>query len=352
MNPIQKKILPILSVLLGLVLLFPAPVLAETEEGLVPHSYFDDTLFVGDSISLQLRNYVKKRRSRGEDLLGKAQFFTRGGFGSGIALQPVTGDSLHPYLNDEKMTVEDAVAVSGANKVYIMLGMNDIVPYGPEGAVQNLETLTDRILEKSPDVILAFQSVTPIMTDKQQRNLNNTSIPLYNQALESFCSRRGYEFLDVASVFRDGDGGLIAAYCGDAPGMGMHISNEGCPPWIDYLLANPITDVPEPDEEDVEIVAEEETAEDLNEAEAEEDTGRVFQDYEDPDELEIEAEVVEESEEELLSPDESLDSVAAPQPETPPTQERSKMKISGTSSVTSSKPTWQRKKEALLTPRT
>lgn len=215
-------------------------------------SYFDDAVFVGDSISLKLKNYVNKQRRRTPDFFGNAAFLTVGGLGSGNVQLPISPGSLHPSYNGEKMMLEDSVAATGAKKMYIMFGMNDIVPYGVEGAIENLETLIDKILEKSPDLTVAVESVTPILTDRQQRNLNNTSITEYNGLLQDLCARRGFEYLDIASQLMDSDGGLVYEYCGDAPGLGMHLSDAGCVPWIDYLRSHPITAVEEPEEEEPE----------------------------------------------------------------------------------------------------
>lgn len=239
-------------------------------------SYFDDAVFVGDSISLKLKNYVNKQRRRTPDFFGNAAFLTVGGLGSGNVQLPISPGSLHPSYNGEKMMLEDSVAATGAKKMYIMFGMNDIVPYGVEGAIENLETLIDKILEKSPDLTVAVESVTPILTNRQQRNLNNSSITEYNELLQDLCARRGFEYLDIASQLMDSDGGLVYEYCGDAPGLGMHLSDAGCVPWIDYLRSHPITAVEEPEEESSPVEEDEPLEPEWDEE------GDVFVDY-DPD---------------------------------------------------------------------
>ena len=83
----------------------------------VEDSYFDDAVFIGDSVSLKLNLYVTKNRQSNPTLLGKAQFLTAGSMGSGNALQPVSDDSIHPLYNGEKMSLADSVAASGAKKV-------------------------------------------------------------------------------------------------------------------------------------------------------------------------------------------------------------------------------------------
>ena len=53
------------------------------ESGVVPDGYFDDAVFVGDSITLKLYHYVKDMRNQGTPCLGGAKFLTAGSLGSG-----------------------------------------------------------------------------------------------------------------------------------------------------------------------------------------------------------------------------------------------------------------------------
>ena len=96
------------------------------ESGVVPDGYFDDAVFIGDSITLKLYHYVKDMRNQGTPCLGGAKFLTAGSLGSGNALWPVSKESVHPSYQGDKMRIEKAIELMGARKVYIMLGMNDV----------------------------------------------------------------------------------------------------------------------------------------------------------------------------------------------------------------------------------
>ena len=197
-------------------------------------SFFDDAVFIGDNISLRLTYYCQAH----PDALGKAQFLTAGSLGSGNALWDENSqDAVFPLYNGQQVTLQDGVAKSGAKKVFIMLGMNDIGLYGMDGARDNMESLIELILEKSPDVKIYVQSMTPMLASHQLKSLNNTNIDAYNKLLKEMCEEKGYEFVDVASVMKDADGGLIAAYCSDGGdgGMGMHFTDAGAKAWVDYL---------------------------------------------------------------------------------------------------------------------
>ena len=197
-------------------------------------SFFDDAVFIGDSISLRLTMYCQAN----PDALGKAQFLTAGSLGSGNALWDENSqDAVFPTYNGQAVTLQDGVQKSGAKKVFIMLGMNDVGLYGVEGARDNMETLIGLILEKSPNVTIYVQSMTPMLTTHQLKSLNNPNIEAYNKLLREMCAEHGWNFVDVASVMKESDGGLIPAYCSDGGdgGMGMHFTNEGAVAWVNYL---------------------------------------------------------------------------------------------------------------------
>ncbi len=201
-------------------------------------SYFDDAIFVGDSVSLGLNYY-----EAANDKLGKAQFLTAGSMGSGNALQPVSASSIHPRWNGEKMKVEKAVAKSGAKKVYIMLGMNDIAVYGPEKSARNLRELCKRILMEAPTVKIFLQSVTPRVNQgasSDRGKLTNASITKYNQCVAKICTDEDWYFVNVAEFMFDSTGHLIRSYCSDPDGMGMHFAPKGCEAWIDYLYTHTV----------------------------------------------------------------------------------------------------------------
>ncbi len=201
-----------------------------------PWSWFDDAVFVGDSVSLKLTGYVTKMRQSDPDYLGKAQFLTAGSLGSGNALWEVSDQSVHPLYQGSKMRLEDSVHACGAKKLYILLGMNDVGMYGVDGSAENMETLLKLIKEKTPDLEIFVQSATPIHKGNEKKVLSNANLKLYNEKLKEMCQRNGYHYVDIASVLTDQEGYLPDAYCSDASGMGMHFTDEACRIWVDYLV--------------------------------------------------------------------------------------------------------------------
>ncbi len=201
-------------------------------------SFLNGAVFVGDSVTLKLKNYVTQKRKSEPGFFGTAAFLAAGSMGSGNALQPLSADSIHPYYNGDKALLEDSAAKMGADKVYLMLGINDVAPYGVEGAAKNLEILAKRFRDQVPGIKIYIQSATPMLPEKQKKTLNNPNLERYNQLVSEFCEKDGWHFLDVASVMRDGTGSLKREYCSDPDDLGLHFTDAACEVWIHYILTH------------------------------------------------------------------------------------------------------------------
>ena len=198
-------------------------------------AFFDDAVFVGDSVTMGLRNYTTSQRNKGKTCLGTAQFLCYGSMSYTNALEPVSANSMHPSYKGKKVKIEEGVQLCGAKKVFIMLGMNDFAAYSEKAWKKNVCTLIDRILEKNPGVSIYLQSVTPILAGKERGRFNNTNIQAFNDYLRQVCSERGYTYVDIYSVLADETGHLKKSCCGDAASMGIHMSNTGSAAWANKL---------------------------------------------------------------------------------------------------------------------
>ncbi len=196
----------------------------------VDASWFNDALFVGDSVTLKLSYYADYGS------LGNAQFLCAGSLGYGNALWDINrADNVHPVYNGTKYTVPDGVKMIQPNKIFIMLGMNDIGLYGVDQSIENMKILTSNVEAACPSAVIYIESVTPMLVDSQLRDLNNTTIAQFDAKLKTVCAERGYHYLDIASAVEDGNGNLIYEYCSDATAMGLHFSDAGCNQWVTYL---------------------------------------------------------------------------------------------------------------------
>ena len=198
----------------------------------VDASWFDDAVFVGDSVTLKLSYYCDSH----PEALGTAQFFCAGSLGYASSLWDIDDpQAVHPYYKGRMRLCEYCAADTSAKKVFIMLGMNDIAIYGVDGTVGYADELVSRILNNTPDVEIFMQSVTPILYGHEIGDLNNYNIREFNTALETYCSEKGYTFLDIYSVMADETGYLRDEYCGDPGAQGIHFTDDACNIWADTL---------------------------------------------------------------------------------------------------------------------
>lgn len=210
---------------------FTALIPASEEPG--DASFFDKAVFIGDSISVTLESYCTATGA-----LSKAQFLCAG---SMSPTNMLTGQILpeYPKGSGQKPPIEDSVAATGAQVVYVMLGMDNIA-YGLEKSTGDYVTILNNILAKNPEVQIVVQSVTPMTTDspRASKTLNNDTINAFNSRMQEICQENRWYYLNVSEKFKGGDGGLIPAYCSDKTSMGMHFTYEGAKVWVDYLLSH------------------------------------------------------------------------------------------------------------------
>ncbi len=194
-------------------------------------SYFDDAVFVGDSVSMSLQFYCASTKA-----LGGATFLCAGSLSPLNSHWPVSEESKHPIYKGEKLTVEDAVAKCGAKKVYLLLGINSL-SFGLDDCVTDMVNLIEKILEKSPNAKIIIQSVTPMTEDSPIKGskLNNSIIAQYNERMLEIAQQRGWYYVDIAQAVYDENKNLSKAYCSDPASMGIHFNYEADKVWINYL---------------------------------------------------------------------------------------------------------------------
>ena len=192
-----------------------------------PKDFFDDALFLGDSVTMALRTYCMETGA-----LGQAQFLCAGNYAVRHAVaQPGQGDAVSVTWQGRAVTPAEAVAQTGAKKVFLLLGLNDIV-FGLDRALENWAVLVESIHSRCPGVVVYIQSATPVMAAFEGAKLNNQTINAYNGRLQAFAWEHGCHYIDVASALKDATGALAAAFCSDGK---CHLTRAGVQVWVECL---------------------------------------------------------------------------------------------------------------------
>ena len=202
------------------------PVLLPPAYQSVSNAFFNDVVFVGDSITEGLRNYCQWN---GGGLSG-ATFLTRVSYGVYNELY----GGFHVVYNDVSMPIEDAIAATGKSKLFIMLGINDIGGSGVDKTISYWPELLTRIRNKNPELQICIQTILPVYTGNEYKGVNNANVRSYNTKLKKIAEEQGCKFLDVCQYLVDGTGGLAKAYTSDKY---VHLSNDGFKTWIKVLYA-------------------------------------------------------------------------------------------------------------------
>lgn len=193
-----------------------------------PCSYFDNAAIVGDSITYFLFQWESKT-----NYLGNMLFLARGG----VSMNSFAKRFKNIYYKGKEMNLEDAIAKSQVERVYFLMGSNDISaktqrPY----LFDNWNIMLQRIREKSPDVEIVLISNIPLYGDeqecKQTRFLNyNSMIEDYNAKLKQYAAENGCMFLDLNYYVQD--------HCGRMPKIynqgSYHMNEAGCLNWMKIL---------------------------------------------------------------------------------------------------------------------
>ena len=187
-------------------------------------AFFNESAFIGDSVTLKLRNY---NTSKG--VLGSTTFLCQGSYSDAHAVN----NTMYMNYQGSETTPQDALAACGAKRVFILLGMNDIALHGIDKTMENWATLISNIRGKCPNIEIYIQSGTPIYLSGEIGSLNNANMDKYNVRLQAFAAENGCTYVDVNTPFKNSSGGLAGAYCSDEY---VHFTDAACQLWVKILM--------------------------------------------------------------------------------------------------------------------
>ena len=207
-----------------------APAEEEPWSGPVPEgpavedSYFDDTVFLGDSRTegfhlysgLEEGQYLYAVGATVESVFTKATQETEGG----------------------KVPILDALAELECGKVYIMLGVNELGWPRSEVFQEQYGKVIDRVREEHPEAEVVIQSLLPVSAKQEAKGsyVNNRRIAEFNALLEDLAAEKDCPYLNVAEAVTGEDGCLRPELTTD----GVHLNTRGCQAWLEYLKNHPL----------------------------------------------------------------------------------------------------------------
>ncbi len=154
------------------------------ESSRVLNSYFDDAVFVGDSLTEGIKLY---------DIMSNATVLS-----------------------------------------YTGLGLDNI--YTKEVITQEYGAIIDSAKQFHPDAIIYIESILPVTTTNKYK-LDNQTIDEYNEVLMKLAEEKEVYYLDINSSLKNSEGALPTEA---SPADGMHFGAAYYQKWFDYLKTHTV----------------------------------------------------------------------------------------------------------------
>lgn len=184
---------------------------------------FPNTLFIGDSRTVGLRDYGK---------LSDATFFCN----VGLNAYRVFTESVD-VAGVGKVTLNQLLDKKQFDQVYVMLGINEL-GYNPATTAKKYEAIVSGIHAKQPNAKIIINSTLHVtkacndITEGSKAIFTNKRINDFNDRIAALANNTNVFYLDLNPAFDDASGNMTAEY---AAGDGIHIKAKYYLLWRDYL---------------------------------------------------------------------------------------------------------------------
>ena len=191
----------------------------------VKSEYFDDAMFVGDSITYGMKVY---------NTMTNATVIAH----TGINPQTILSKAVIQE-GEEMLTILQAMNRHNPGKIYVMLGANGVAFLEEETMMGFYGEFIDSIKAQHPNALVYVQSILPVTAEKSEdERYSNDRIDQYNISLMNLCKEKDVYYLNVAEAFKDELGNLPTEA---SPKDGMHFGSTYYMKWFDYLKCHAVT---------------------------------------------------------------------------------------------------------------
>lgn len=190
-------------------------------------SYFEDTLFIGDSRMVGLGMTFQK---------SKATFYAA----VGLSVNQLSTKKVIKVDAETSYTVMEAIENDGREykRVYMMFGLNELGWSYPSVFIRSVKEAIETLSELCPGAEICIISVNPISVNAKVSIYSgaeaNNRIREYNSLLLDLAAEVGCWYLDSNTFFADEDGNLPADFAAD----GIHMYSEQNKKLMNYIISH------------------------------------------------------------------------------------------------------------------
>lgn len=204
-----------------------SPAVVPAQEEAVDDSYFSNSVFIGDSRMEGFRN---------------ASGITQGTFLTGVGLSIGDMDKQIISTADGSISVYQGLSGRQYDRIYLMLGTNDLGFYPWENFQPTFEKVIRQFHELQPGATIYICSVIYVEEAKIAQGFeydNNENVQTINRYILQTCEDLWYSYyINLNEIFSDGSHGLIPGASAD----GIHLEAEYCEQMLEYLKNHYIPD--------------------------------------------------------------------------------------------------------------
>ncbi len=205
------------------------------ESEAVDKSYFDDAIFIGDSISKGLKLY---------GVLPATNVIAD----QNVGLDQIANDKpVYMSVSGQKKTLFAALQEMKVKpkKIYVLLGSNGLPGYDNDTHIKFYEKVLDRLIKSYPNVTFYIQSVTPITKQaeadykRRGKDFTNDKINKFNAMVLKLAENKGVNFINVKDSLIDKNGYLSSDF---SAADGVHFKKSGHEAMYQYYKTHAIKD--------------------------------------------------------------------------------------------------------------
>lgn len=184
-------------------------------------SYFDDAVFVGDSITVGYSAY---------GFIDEKSVLAS----QGMNIEKINTTKIQSGKNGNYIIRDHLINLRPA-KVYVMLGSNGIAWLSNDFMIGEYDAFINSIKDALPETIIYVVSIPPV-TEKLESGDSPITIEMiddYNSELEKMANNNELHYLDLASELKSDNGYLVEEF---AEKDGMHFKYAAYEKSLDFFL--------------------------------------------------------------------------------------------------------------------